>query len=69
MDDAGELAAGLAQLGFGFAREACVRPAAIDDEDAPDQSAPELLADAIDLVERLQRLGDGPEVERARLDR
>ena len=37
--------------------------------DAPDGRASELLADLVGLVERLERLGDRPEVERARLDR
>ena len=42
-------------LGFRFAREARVRSGAVDDEDAPDQRAPELLTDAVGLLELVMR--------------
>jgi hypothetical protein len=65
--DAGELA-GLAELDLGLAGEACVLARAVHDEHAPDGWASELLADLVGLVEGLEGLGHGPEVERAGLD-
>jgi hypothetical protein len=67
--DAGELAAGLAELRLGLACEARVCTRAVQDEDPPDRLASELLADLVGLVEGLESLRDCPEVERARLDR
>ena len=69
MHNAGELAAGLAKLGFRVAGKPRIRAGTIDHEDAPDWLAPELLADPIGLIERVERLSDRPEVEWARLDR
>jgi hypothetical protein len=45
--NAGELAAGLAKLGFRVACKPGVRAGTIDHEHAPDWLAPELLADPI----------------------
>jgi hypothetical protein len=53
--DAGELAAGLAKLLFGFAHELRVRRSAVEHEHASDRFASELLADAVGGVERLER--------------
>jgi hypothetical protein len=69
MHDAGELSAGLPELRLGFAREARVRARPVQDEDAANGRPAELLAHLVGLVERFERLGDRPEVERARLDR
>ena len=69
MHDAGEVATCLAELLLGFTSEPRVCRGSVHDEDAPNRHASELLADLVSLVERLQRLRDGPEVERARLKR
>jgi hypothetical protein len=66
--DAGQLARAVAQLLLGFACEARVCRSAVDDEDASNRAAPELLADPVRLIEQFQGVGYSPEVERAWLD-
>jgi hypothetical protein len=69
MHDAGEFAAAPAELRFGLASQPRSGAGAVYDEDAPNRLPSELLADLVGLVERFERLGDGPEVEGTRLDR
>ena len=69
MHDAGELATALAELLLGLTRQTRTGAGAVHDEDASYRGSSELLADLVRLVERLERLGDGPEVEGPGLNR
>ena len=68
MHDAGEFAAGLPELVLSLASESRVRGSAVHDERSPDRPPSELRTDLVRVVDRLEGLRDGPEVERAGLD-